>query len=47
MPIGKGKIFNEERGFGFIKPDDGSAEFSFISQRSARARTLRLASGLP
>jgi len=30
MATGKIKMWNEEKGFGFIKPDDGGVEFSFM-----------------
>ena len=41
---GKVKFYNSQKGFGFIKPDDGSADV-FIGQKELDAR--RIASLMP
>jgi len=37
MPTGKVKMFNEQRGFGFIRPDDGGADIFFHAQHCEKA----------
>ncbi len=40
MPTGRVKWFNEQKGFGFITPDDGSADL-FVHHTSIEADGFR------
>lgn len=45
MPTGKVKWFNEANGFGFIKPDDGSADVFLHLTKVQEANLPTLESG--
>ncbi len=40
MPTGTVKFFNEEKGFGFIKPDDGSKDL-FVHKTNVSSAYIR------
>ena len=40
MPIGTVKFFNDEKGFGFIQPEDGSKD-AFVHKTAVQAAGMR------